>query len=81
MPYPNEHSVRVRSPQSFEKGSFRSKQIKKGLRIILGKLKTSGKMITQAYRFNKDIYSLQDVKDFVKKNKIKYLKIEPAIKK
>lgn len=50
MPFPNEHSCRLRSPDDFEKdGWARIKQ--KTLSIIIGRLK--GKTITtaQAYRY------------------------------
>lgn len=50
MPYPNEHSCRVREPGSFEANSFR--RMKQGkLSIIIGRLKGKTTTTTQAYRY------------------------------
>lgn len=50
MPYENEHSCRMRSPDDFEPKSFRRK--KDGLLAkILGKLKGEDDMTLQAYRY------------------------------
>jgi hypothetical protein len=58
MPYPNEHSCRIREPGEFEDGSFR--RIKSGkLSIIIGKLKGKPSTTTQAYRYPKDTWSAE----------------------
>ena len=50
MPYPNEHSCRIKSPDAFQSDSFR--RMKTGiLSIIIGKLKGESKTTTQAYRY------------------------------
>lgn len=50
MPYPNEHSCRMRDPGDFEKKSFRRK-VQDSLVLILGKLKGESDMTLQAYRY------------------------------
>jgi len=79
MPYPNEHAARVRNPDSFEPNSFRSKKLKDGVRLILGKLKSgNGSMVTQAYRFSVDNFTVEQAKKWLKDNKIEYISFEPA---
>lgn len=54
----NEIKYRVREPNLFVKGSFRSKNITDGIRMIIGKLKTAPSpkpMVIQALRFSKDV--------------------------
>lgn len=54
MPYPNQHACRIKEPSSFKKGSFRTLHTKqKGLSLIVGELKSSGKSATQAFRYAK----------------------------
>jgi hypothetical protein len=79
MPYPNEHAARVRNPDSFEPDTFRSKELKDGIRLILGKLKGgNGSMVVQAYRFSVDKFTVEQVKKWLEDNKIKYISFEPA---
>jgi len=50
MPYPNEHSCRIKDPGVFQPDSFR--RMKTGiLSIIIGRLKGESKTTTQAYRY------------------------------
>lgn len=79
MPYPNEHAARIRDPGLFIPESFRSKDLKDGVRIIIGKLKTgeSG-MITQAYRFSVDKFTPEQARQWLKDNKVAFKKFEPA---
>jgi len=80
FPYPNEHAARIKSPGLFVKDSMRSKQLETGLRIIIGKLKTdpTGSMKTQAYRFNKANYTVEQARAWLKKNNIKTILFEKA---
>lgn len=79
MPYPNEHAARVRDPASFEPNSFRSKNLKDGVRLILGKLNGgNGSMVVQAYRFSVDKFTVEQAKKWLKDNNIKYISFEPA---
>lgn len=79
MPYPNEHAARVRDPGSFEPNSFRSKELKDGVRLILGKLKGGNdSMVVQAYRFSVDNFTVEQAKKWLEDNKVKFIKFEPA---
>jgi len=81
-PYPNEHAARVREPEEFEDDSFRRKNIKEGIDIIIGKLKgDDDKMETQAYRFNKQDFTADEAKKWLKDNNIEYISFEPASEK
>lgn len=56
MPYPSEHSCRVRDPGAFQENSFR--RIKQGkLSIIIGKLKGKTTTTAQAYRYAKESWT------------------------
>jgi ATP-dependent Clp endopeptidase proteolytic subunit ClpP len=79
MPYANEHTARVKEPSDFKDDSFRRKNIKDGIDIIMGKLKSGGdSMVTQAYRFDASKFSVQEAKDWLKKEDVKYIKFETA---
>lgn len=78
MPYANEHSARIVSPDKFQEGSFRRKNIESGIDIIFGKLKGETKTTTQAYRFKTSKFTAAEAKAWLKKNKIKYILFEPA---
>jgi len=79
MPYPNEHSARIRDPNDFIADSFRSKSIETGIRIIIGKLKNGdGSMVTQAYRFKSDQFTVAEAKKWLKDHDIKYISFEAA---
>jgi len=61
----NEIRQRIKNPDLFEPGSFRSKSLSgiKGVRLILGKLKDGdGSMTTQAVRFSKDNWTMSEAK-------------------
>jgi len=80
MPYPNEHAARIREPSRFDPESFRSKDLKNGIRIILGKLKGEDSMTVQAYRFSLDQFTSEEAKKWLEDNKVSYLKFELAKK-
>ena len=81
MPFPNEHSFRIKSPSLFIKGTMRSKSLSDGIRLIAGKLKSNpDKMTAQAYRFKKDVYSVSQAKKWLSDNDIKHISFEPAVK-
>ena len=52
MPYPNEHSCRLREPGEFEPKSFRRMASGK-VSLIIGKLKGESKTTAQAIRYPK----------------------------
>lgn len=86
MPYPNEHSARVRDPGDFESDSFRVKKLPKskggkgGVRMIMGRLKGEKTMTVQAYRFPKSLYTPEEAKQWLKDNDVKYISFEAARK-
>jgi hypothetical protein len=94
MPYPNEHSARLKDPKDFEPKSFRRTEggtiygkikIPKTIAIIWGKLKGKSKPsdppIPQALRFPTKNWTVQKAKKWLKDNNIKYQSFEPAKKK
>ena len=78
MPYPTEHSARVKDPGAFEADSMRSKEIAPGVRIIIGHLKGETTMTTQAYRFDKEKFTPEEAKKWLKDNDVDYISFEPA---
>ena len=78
MPYPNEHAARIRDPGVFDINSFRSKDLKNGIRIIVGKLKGGTTMVVQTYRFSIDKFTTEQAKKWLEDNKVRYIKFESA---
>ena len=81
MPYPNYHAARVRDPADFIEDSFRTKEITTGILLITGKLKADGAdgaMKEQGYRFDKDKFTVEQAKAWLRKNDISYIDFEPA---
>ena len=93
MPYPNEHSARLLSPNIKKervrrtKGSGDAKvqgvKIPTTISVIWFIVKKEGKEIprAQALRFPTKTWTEQKAKNWLKKNKIKYILFEPATKK
>lgn len=77
-PFPNEHAARVRDPGDFEDGSFRSKSLTAGVRIIVGKLKGEDSMTAQTYRFDKDKFTPEQAKAWLKAHKVMHKSFEQA---
>jgi len=68
IPYPNEHSCRLKSPDLFENNSFR--RIAQGkLSIIIGKLKGQTTTTTQAYRYPVSKWDADDAEKHCKEHK------------
>jgi hypothetical protein len=80
MPYPLEHAARVRNPDEFLKGKddWGSKDLTDGIRIIIGRLKTTGKWVTQTYRFDAKKFTIDEAKKLLKDHKVTYISFEPA---
>jgi ATP-dependent protease ClpP protease subunit len=78
MPFPNEHSARVRDPGDFEQDSFRRKNIDTGVDIIMGKLKGETTMTTQTYRLKSDVFTVKEAKKWLKDHNVNYISFEPA---
>jgi len=92
-PYPNEHSARIKSPDLFDKETFRrtpdgtiygSKKVPATAAVIWGKLKGAAKPsdnpIPQAIRFPTKNWTVAQAKKWLKDNNIKYEKFEAASK-
>lgn len=79
MPYPSEHAARIKEPDQFIDDSFRRKVIDKGLVVIIGRL-TGGddSMIVQAYRFDKEYFTVVQAKKWLKNHDVEYISFEPA---
>jgi hypothetical protein len=75
MPYANQHAFRVADPKQYT--SFARKNIDKGLDVILG-IK-DGKSEVQAYRFDKDIFTYEEAKKWIKEHKIKVIEKSKAV--
>lgn len=78
MPYPSEHSSRIKQPLSQETAVFARKQIAPGISIILQRPKSGGTMEVQSYRFDKNQFSAEEAKNWLKKHDIRYISFEPA---
>jgi len=78
MPYPNEHSARLRNPDDFIQDSFRRQNIEDDIDIIIGKLKGEDTMTTQSYRFKSDKFTVKQAKAWLKDHEIEYIAFEPA---
>jgi len=92
-PYPNEHSARIKSPDLFDKETFRrtpdgtiygSKKVPATAAVIWGKLKGSAapadNPIPQAIRFPTKNWTVTQAKKWLKDNNIKYIRFEAASK-
>lgn len=89
----NEHSARLRSPKDFDKDSFRRTKggklwghlVPQTVSIIWGKLigkaKPSDPPLAQAIRFPTKNWTVVTAKKWLKKNNIKFIKFESALKK
>ena len=78
-PYKNEHAARIIEPSRFQKDSFRRKNITTGIDVIIGKLIGENKIIIQSYRFDSNIFSVYEAKNWLKEHKIKYISFHPSI--
>lgn len=79
MPYPTEHAARIKDPSLFIDNSFRRKVIDKGIVVIIGRLSDGDdSMIIQAYRFDKEYFTVVQAKKWLKNHDIEYISFEPA---
>lgn len=66
MPYPNQHSCRLKSPDAFQPRSFRTVERKhnnKTYSVIMGRPKGVATMAEQAYRYDKKTWDAKDAKN------------------
>jgi len=93
MPYPNEHSARLREPDDFDPKSFGRVndgiiygkiKVPQTIAVIWGKLKgnakPSDKPIPQALRFPTKYWTVEKAKKWLKDNNVKYISFEAASK-
>jgi len=80
MPYPNEHAARIEQPLPSNSAIYARKSISPGVSIILQKSKGDADkpMHAQAYRFNKNQYTPEEAKLWLKKHGLKFISFEPA---
>ena len=80
-PFANEHSARIIAPSRFQSDSFRRSNITKGIDIIVARLKGETSLTTQAYRFKKDRFTVDQAKKWLRDRDIKWILFEPAVSK
>jgi len=81
MPMPNFHSARIKDPGLFLEKPWATIDIKPGITLVTGKYKTDGpggSMVGQSYRFDKDKFTVDQAKKWLKKHKVKTILFEPA---
>lgn len=78
MPYPTEHAARLKNPGSFQAGSFRRIPVTRGVFAIIGRLPGQTTTTTQAYRFDKNVFTADEAKKWLKDNDVEYIRFEKA---
>ena len=79
MPYNAEHSCRIKNPDLFQQDSFRRMDKEdngKKFSMIMGKLKGEDTMTVQAYRYPKDVWTVEEARAKCKEHK--GISFEPA---
>lgn len=79
MPYPNFHAARVADPNQFE--TCRTKIIDSGVSMIICKKKASKDWEVQAYRFNKENFTVEEAKKWLEDHDVKTILFEPSLSK
>lgn len=78
MPYPSEHSARLRDPGVFEESSFRRINLAPGIDAIIGNLTGQKETTTQAIRFAKSSFTPEQAQEWLEKHNEKTISFEPA---
>ena len=76
MPYPNEHAARVHDPGGYT--SFARKQLAPGIWAIFGV--KSGRSEIQAYRFDREKFTVKAARAWLIAHNVKVILFEPASK-
>jgi hypothetical protein len=76
MPYPNHHTMRIKDPEQFD--TFRTEE-KEGKLFVYGIKNKNAEL--QSIRFEKDKYSFDDAKSWMKENNYKPIEQEKAVEK
>lgn len=75
-PYPNEHAARINSPEKYDSVRRQNNRFAPGVHAIWG---IKGKVTElQAIRFDKDKFSPEEAKDWLKKHNYKAIEFEPS---
>lgn len=77
MPYPNEHSARLHSPQKYAKFARQNDKLGPGISVIFG-IDGTGKSEIQALRFDASKFTAQEARHWLRKNHFKVMQFEPA---
>lgn len=79
MPFSNYHSARIQDPKKYKKYAY--KKLGKGIDLVLGideKIELDETSHVQAIRFNKEQWSIEAAKAWLKKHGKKYISFHPA---
>ena len=79
MPYPSEHSARLKDPKQYDEFRRSNDKFGKGVHAIFG-IKTKPKRVSelQAIRFDKNKFTVAEAKKWLKDHNHKYIHFEPA---
>lgn len=77
MPFPNEHSARIVNPGKFESFARQNDELGQGIDVIFG-IRKDGKSEIQAIRFDKDRFTLEEARDWLKRHDFKIIELEEA---
>jgi len=79
MPYPGEHSARIRDPKQYDSLRRRNNAFGSGIHVIYGiKNKPKRRAEVQAIRFDASKFTVAQAKAWLKKHKYKPIRFEPA---
>ncbi len=78
MPYPNEHSARIKEPGQFDRFRRENDKFGPGIHAVWG-IRTGQGIEIQAIRFDKTKFTVEEAKQWLKDHKISYIKFEPAL--
>lgn len=82
MPYPNEHTARLRDPEEFTSDGFRRENdaFGRGIHAIYGRLKSDpeGAMVLQAIHFDAEIFTEAEAREWLERHGYRPILFEPA---
>lgn len=74
----NKHIARVRLQSAFIQDTFRGVEVSKGILCVLGQLKGNNRHSATAYQFDAGQFNLNECRQWLLKNNIRYMRIESA---
>lgn len=78
MPYPNEHSARLKTPGAYKRFRRENDKFGKGIHAIWGVRKDNNKVELQAIRFDKTKFSATQARKWMKDHDYSPISFEPA---